>query len=26
MSHSVLERKPNASHMCTMIKFHTYER
>jgi hypothetical protein len=26
LSHPVLERKPNASHMCARIKFHTYDR
>jgi pentatricopeptide repeat protein len=26
MSHPVLKRKPNASHMCVRIKFHIYDR
>jgi hypothetical protein len=26
LSHPVLKREPNASHMCARIKFHTYDR
>jgi hypothetical protein len=26
LSHPVLKREPNVSHMCARIKFHTYDR
>jgi hypothetical protein len=26
VSHLVLKKEPNASHMCARIKFHTYDR
>jgi hypothetical protein len=26
LSHPILKKEPNASHMCARIKFHTYNR